>query len=301
MNRPARRQAVSFDRSAVDAIIRYARDKSVENLMRLISTPGGKLAYAHYRWSNVTSRSTIKVFWKNEAEQTRWNEQLETSIEETIRFLEAQRRQWLAATLKYLPPGHVFNTTVYLLGGYDNVVHGEDVALNLAFKKFHDDRREAAYYLIHELAHAGYLRYHRMPDLAGLRTTRDLADTVRFLTHLEGMGVVTPFKKRLIEGGLRDDDYKALLNENESSARVHEYFTKLSELESLPNRRLRKEDYQTLDQFSAGPKRLWYVVGGHMALRIEDRYGTAALCEIVRKGHESFFRTFLQIENPLSL
>jgi hypothetical protein len=279
----------------------YLRNRTDSNLKRLISTEGSKLAYKHHLWASTSSTLTIEEFWKKEMERIDWNAQLETSVEEIIQFLKAQERQWSASVLTYLPRGHIFNTTVYLIGGYDNIVYGEDVALNLNSRKFQTDHREAAYYLIHELAHAGYFRYRPMPDLARLRTMTDLLEAVELLTHLEGMGVVSPFKLRMKEHGLFDDDYKVLLNENERRARVQEYFTSLSRLKKDPNRKLCKDDYQILDHFSAGPKRLWYIAGGHMALKIEELYGTATLQKIVKKGHAMFFRTYEEIETPAGL
>jgi hypothetical protein len=234
-------------------------------------------------------------------ERIDWNAQLGTSVEEIIQFLKDQESRWFDSVLMYLPRGHIFNTTVYLIGGYDNIVYGEDVALNLNFEKFHTDHREAVYYLTHELAHAGYFRYRRMPDLASLRTMSDLLNAVKLLTHLEGMGVISPLKQRMKEHGLFDDDYKVLLNKNERRARAQEYFTSLSKLEKEPNRKLRKVDFRILENFSARPKRLWYIAGGHMALKIEERYGTATLQNIVKKGHAMFFRTYGQIRDPLSV
>jgi hypothetical protein len=294
-----RRQKVLFDRSAIDACMGYLRNRNNENLERLISTPGSKLAYAHHRWSSISSRLTIQEFWKKELERINWNKQLEASIEEIIERLSGHEGQCLHEALRYLPRGHVFNTTVYLIGGYDNIVYGEDVALNLIFNQFHTDHREAVYYLVHELAHAGYFRYNRMPEFANLKTLCGLLDAVKLLTHLEGMGVISPFRRRMKEDGLLDSDYKVLLNEDERNARVREYFTMLSRLENEPNRKLSKEDYRILENFSMRPKRLWYIAGGHMALKIEERYGTEILQNIVKKGHEAFFRTYTQIENLL--
>jgi len=300
MGKSHSRQRISFDRSAIDACMDYLRNRTDSNLNRFISTQGSKLAYKHHLWSSIWSKPTIEEFWKKQTDRIGWNAQLETSVEEIIQFLNDQRRRWLDSVLMYLPRGHIFNTKVYLIGGYDNIVYGENVALNLNFKKFHTDHREAVYYLIHELAHAGYFRYRPMPDLARLRTMSDLLDAVKLLTHLEGMGVISPFKQRMKEHGLFDDDYKVLLKKKERRARVQEYFRSLSRLEKEPNRKLRKEDYQVIENFSARPKRLWYIAGGHMALKIEERYGTATLQNIVKKGHAMFFKTYAQISDPLS-
>jgi Putative zinc dependent peptidase (DUF5700) len=296
MGRSGRRQEVSFNCSAINACICYLKSRTDENLQRLLSTPGCKLAYKHHLWSSPSSGLTIREFWKKELKGIEWREQLGASIEEIIQYLKVRESDWIEAVLRYLPRGHVFETTVYLIGGYDNIVYGEDIALNLNFEQFHLDHREAVYYLIHELAHAGYFRYRQMPDLANLKTLRGLLESVRLLTHLEGMGVISPFKLRRREGGLLDD-YKTLLDRKETEARVRDYFVMLSNLEDRPNRKLQRQDYQILDDFSARPKRLWYITGGHMASKIEERCGIAKLQNTVREGHEAFFRAYAQIEN----
>jgi hypothetical protein len=301
MGQSKRRQEILFDRSAIDACIGFLRNRTDENLERLVSMAGSKLAYKHHLWSSMSSRLTIEEFWKKELERIVWSRQLEASIEAIIGCLMGRQERWLGDVLGYLPQGHIFSTTVYLIGGYDNIVYGEDVALNLNFNQFHADNREVVYYLIHELAHAGYFRYRQMPELANLRTLRDLLDVVKLLTHLEGMGVISPFKLRVKEGGLLDNDYKVLLNEDERNARVHDYFTLLSRLENEPNRELRKEDYQILENMSARPKRLWYITGCHMAMKIEEQCGIETLQNLVKKGHEEFFRTYRQIQNPISI
>ena len=301
MGRWRSRQGISFDRSAIDACMDYLRNRTDSNFKRLISTQGSKLAYKHHLWGSIWSKLTIEEFWKKELDGIDWNAQLETSVEEIIQFLKDHERQWLDSVLMYLPQGHIFNTTVYLILGYDSIVYGENAALNLNFKQFHNDHREAVYYLIHELAHSGYFRYRRMPDLAGLRTVSNLLDAVKLLTHLEGMGVISPFKLRMEEQGLLDDDYKVLLNRKERRQRVQEYFTSLSRLKKEPNRKLDKEDSQILETFSARPKRLWYIAGGHMALKIEERYGTERLQNTVKKGHAMFFKTYEQIRNNLAV
>jgi len=294
-------QGISFDRSTIDAFSSYLKNGTSENFEHLVSTPGSKLAYKHHLWSSPWPRLTIREFWKKQLEGIRWSERLEASTEEIIYSLKAREKHWLNPVLKYLPKGHVFHTTVYLIGGYDSIVYGEDVALNLNFKQYHLDHREATYYLIHELAHAGYFRYRPMPNLANLKTSRGLLEAVKLLTHLEGMGVVSSYELRIREGGLLDHDYKVLLNQRVRKARVADYFSRLARLEREPNRRLQKEGYRIFEDFSSRPKRLWYITGAHMALKIAEIYGTSRLREIVGKGHEAFFRTYAQIENPLHL
>jgi len=290
-----RRSRVLIDRSAIEAFRSYVRIKTDENLNRLASTLGGRLAYRHHKWSSVSSGLTIREFWKQQLRGVTWSEQLENSIEVIIRRLCNREKYWLETALRYLPRGHVFNTTVYLIGGYDSVVCGEDVALNLNSSQFHRDHREAEYYLIHELAHAGYFKYRRMPNLAGLKTRRRLVATVRLLTHLEGMGVISSLQQRLKEGGLLDPDYQVLLNERKTNELVCEYFARLRNIQKGGGRQ--RYDYRRLDEFNAQPKRLWYIAGGHMALKIEAEYGRKRLQDAVRSGPEEFFRAYLETQN----
>ena len=246
-------------------------------------------------------QESIGGFWEEELRRVNWSRRLATSIEENVDYLKARRKAWIEAALRYLPRGHAFSSKVYMIGGYDNVIYGENVALNLANERFVDDHREAVYYLIHELAHAGYFRYRAMPDLAGIRTLGELAETVKLLTHLEGMGVLSPFTLRMKEGGLSDNDYQVLLNQGQRRARVREYFRRLGELENEPDREIREPDYRILGDLSRRPKRLWYIAGCHMAMRIEERYGIRELQAGVKKGHGAFFEAYARIEDPLSL
>jgi len=294
-------QRVRIDRRTIDAFTAYMTKPSAANFGRVLSTPGAELAYAHHKWSSVTSRKAIDAFWREELGRIRWSKRMASSIQENDNYLKARRKAWIDAVLEYLPRGHIMNSKVYLIGGYDSVVWGEDVALNLANIKFVKDSREAVYYLVHELAHAGYFRYRCMPDLAGLGTRRELVEAVKLLTHLEGMGVLSPLKLRVKEGGLSDGDYRVLMDQGETKARVREYFEMLRRLEREPDRGIRESDYGILDYFSARPKRLWYIAGCYMAMKIEGRFGTSALKDMVGRGHGAFFRAYAEIEDPLSL
>ena len=288
---------ISFDRAGIDACARYGLDRKKASFRRLLRTKGCRLAYEHYLWSNVSSKETIEEFWKAELERVEWSPGLVISMGATAELLERKRGQWLGAVLRYLPRGHVFDSTVYLIGGYDSVVQGEDVTLNMASGLFQRDSREAVYYLAHELAHAGYARYHPMPDLRALKTLGELVHTLKLLTQLEGMGVITPYSLRMKEGGLLDSDYKLLLDERKTLSRVQAYFKLLSGLEREPDRSIRPEDYGVLDAFSRRPKRLWYVAGGYMALRIEEQSGSRSLGGLVKEGPEAFFEAYTRAEN----
>jgi hypothetical protein len=180
---------------------------------------------------------------------------------------------------------------VYLNFGYDNIVFGENVALNLDFRQFNLDKRESLYYLIHELAHAGYVRYHPLPDLSSIRTNRQLLKVVRYLTQLEGMGVKSALRLRIREGGLLDNDYRILLNDIERARRVYLYFKLLCRLESNLSEGS-KSHAEFFQKMSGRKTRLWYIMGCHMAQEIEKWCGSETLRKLVKQGSKKFFRTY---------
>jgi len=295
-------QQIVFDQSAIAKFFDYLKERTDENLERLTAMPGSIMAYKHYVWASMDSKTTIKTFWKESLEQIYWTDEFENSVAMLIEYLNSRpKSDWLNVVLGYLPEGHFFRTTVNLMIGYDNIVYGEDVALNMNFKQFHLDSREVIYYLVHELAHAGYFRYRPMPELAKISTPADLLDTVKLLTQLEGMGVISPMKLGLKEGGLLGNDYKVLLNPDERNKRVRDYFKILTNLETKQSQESPEHILQVLEQMSGRSTRLWYITGCYMAQRIEEEQGMNKLRDLVEKGYREFFETYYSIEKSPKL
>jgi hypothetical protein len=293
-------QRIRFDTSGLDATLAYLRDRTECNLRALAAAPGNDFAYRHYRWSNMDGETTAEAFWSRILARIPDGEAMVRNAEEVRDYILAQRRsRWLPGVLGYLPEGHRFDATAYLNLGYDNIAFRGDVAVNLNHTPFHTDRREAVYYLMHELAHAGYLTYHAMPELSAPRTLGELAGNVMFLTQLEGMGVLTPLGLRALEGGLGDPDYVALGDPTERGRRVRTYFERLGQLESHPDKALTRGDLETYGTFSGKPLRLWYVAGCHMAQVIEERRGKDTLRELVRRGSAAFFEAHREMRDPI--
>jgi hypothetical protein len=211
--------------------------------------------------------------------------------------VDQKRKTWLSEVLRYLPEGHRFDTTVYLIVGYDNIVFKEDVALNLNHPHFHVDQRESMYYLIHELAHAGYFRYRSMPQLRKMCTNSDLLKVIHILTHLEGMGVISALRKRTNDNGFLDRDYQVLMDASERSKRVTGYFRILSKLECKPHLKLKTEHLRVFEKMSGRKTRLWYLTGCYMAQQIEKKCGIETLRQLVIKGADEFNKVFGEIQN----
>jgi hypothetical protein len=272
------------------------RNQSNDNLKRLISRPGNKLAYAHHIWSSFAPEVANEKFWSSQLSKIAWSPELKQNTNAIKTYLQNQETtKWLTEVLRYLPKRHIFNTIVYLNLGYDNIVFGENIALNLNSRQFSLDKRESVYYLIHELAHAGYVRYHPLPELWNIRTKGELLKVVKFLTHLEGMGVISALRMRIRENGLRDNDYRILLNDVERARRVNHYFRLISELERNSDKEVDEPDSRLVDEMSGKETRLWYITGCHMAQEIEKHLGLETLRNLVRQGSEEFFDTYLEV------
>ena len=288
-------QAISFDDSGLKASLNFLHYKTAYNLKKLVDKPGNKLAYAHHLWASPHAQ-TIGNFWSQQLHDISWSPKLERVVNEEVAYLLGQKEsKWLNEILRYLPRKHLFKTTIYLNLGYDNIVFGENVALNMTFHQFREDTRETIYYLIHELAHAGYVKYHPLPELWNNKTNRQLLKVIKYLTHLEGMGVQSAWRIRISEGGLLDNDYKVLLNETERTTRINQYFKLFNKLEKNLDKKVNESATQIYENMSRKERRLWYIAGCHMAQEIEKQKGTETLRKLVQQGSEEFFNTYEEI------
>jgi hypothetical protein len=288
-----KKHVIVFDDSGLEASLNFLRNKSDKNLEKLVYASGNKLAYAHYLWSSPDDQATIEEFWTAQLSKVSWSPELEQNVNNVKSYLLKQEEtKWLKEVLRYLPRGYSFNTTVYLNLNYDNIVFDENVALDLNFRQFNMDKRESVYYLIHELAHAGYVRYHPLPQLENIRTNGELLNVIKFLTHLEGMGVLSALRLRMSEGGLLDNDYKILLNDAERTRRINQYFRLFNKLKSNTNKKVDEPPTRVFDKMSGKETRLWYITGCHMAREIEKRHDTEILRSLVKQGSEAFFNAY---------
>jgi hypothetical protein len=287
---------IAFDDSGLETSLKYLQKKSSENFKKLVSAPGNKVAYVHYLWSNFNAIMTIKEFWSEQLSKISFNAELERKINAIKKYLlKSNRTLWLNEVLRYLPKEHLFNTTVYLNLGYDHIVQDENITLNIDSNQFNLDKRESVYYLIHELAHAGYTRYHALPQLWRAKTNADLLSIIKFLTHLEGMGVLSAFRLRISEDGLLDNDYKTLLNNAERTKRVNRYFEIVNKLQNNLRKSIGKPYSSILNTMSGRETRLWYITGCHMAQKIEKHCGMETVRKLVKQGSDEFFNTYMEL------
>ena len=191
--------------------------------------------------------------------------------------------------LELLPEGFSFDGSLFFTFGYDiGVAFGNNCSLNLAHPIFLKNMNELKYYAIHELHHVGFIAIKGyMPSLE-ISTRGEMALLIEYLTHLEGMGVYAPLSARVEDSAMGDDgDYIALRDCELLSGLIEEYFDVYRYFKNHPSELLVEDDWHKVGTLSDG-KRLWYVVGAHMARAIDCERGRDCLVGLICGSSEKF-------------
>jgi len=200
--------------------------------------------------------------------------------------------------LQFLPDNFVFFGSMFFTFGYDiGVAFGKNCSLNLAHSIFSSNIEEMKYYAIHEIHHAGFitLKEGYMPSLQ-VSTRKDMLRLIEYLTHLEGMGTYVPLEIRKQENAMNTDrDYIALQNSDQLNSFVKEYFEIYDYFKDNLNEALTDYDWYKIGVLS-DIKRLWYIVGAHMAKAIDKRLGREKLTGLICESPENFIKTYLNLE-----
>lgn len=220
------------------------------------------------------------------------------SLMETDR--NAQLRCWNEAAA-YLPRGALSEAVLFLTVGYDiGVAVSGQASLNLAHPHFAEKPEEIWFYCVHELHHAGFQKYNDMPALADIRTTRELADLIRYLTTMEGLAVHAARRWRTESGALESDsDYVALLDPERMDVYEKEFFRLYRSLAEVRPRPVEKGDWEILGRMST-VDRLWYRVGARMANRIQKELRRDVLIETIVEGPAAFFGLYAELTSKKS-
>lgn len=216
-----------------------------------------------------------------------------------LHYLKAREQEiindYAKLCLKYLPDDYVPKATIYYtIGGYNGIAFDGKICLNIDYEPFRDNYREIELYLAHELFHLGFENYQPLPDVFAAKTVRDLKALVLSLTMNEGLATLTPYHKRIDLNEVSDDDYRILLDPGELQKRIDGFNAVMKFLDDNLDKELDNEILgNVLGQCSGD--RLFYIVGCHLGLRIEEKYGAAKIKELIKQGPEKYFETFYQI------
>ena len=282
---------IELDNSFVDICLRLIDHRTNNIFDDLVAHPAAMKVHAHaVRFGNTTE--PIEVFWRSIVEDN-FNLEMKSRINSAIEFLEEKTDLFassMSEVAEYLPKDLQLECILYTMVGYDIGIVSEGSAfLNIAHPYFKKNPCELIFISMHEAHHVGYIHYNPTFSFSELKRISDLRDAVRFSTHLEGLAVYAPLRKRLETRCIGHEDYSALMDEEIAKQRKVQYFDLVKELERTSDRTITDDDFEIFEPMSAKGKRLWYVTGAYMAKKIDEILGREALVETVRSGPDSFF------------
>ena len=285
---------IRIDNSFVDICLTLIENEMKDNFDDLIVHPAAMKVHAHaVRFGNTDE--PIEVFWRNIADEF-FNQENGNRINSALEFLEENKGLFASSineVAEYLPKDLQLECKLYTMVGYDvGIVSEGSALLNIAHPYFEENPCELIFIAMHELHHVGYVHYNPIFSFAELERLSDLKDAVRYSTHLEGLAVYAPLRKRVETGCIVHEDYSALMDEEIVEQRMMQYFDLVTELERKSDRTITDDDFGIFDPMSAKGKRLWYVTGAYMAKMIDERLGRKVLIDTVRQGPNSFFNLY---------
>jgi len=202
--------------------------------------------------------------------------------------------------LEYLPEDFVFSGTLYFVCGYGSVAYGQDCCIDLADVDLMNNPNEIKCLAIHELHHVGFIAVKDgyMPAPQSIKTYGDVANIIEYMTHLEGMGTYAPlatFERNLIDKpseSIIANDYRILRDDNLLIQYEEEYFGIYSRFRNNPDNLLAEADLHKISAMS-GNRRLWYIVGAHMAKTIDEVLGRHKLINTIAEQSSGFVAAYL--------
>ncbi len=291
---------VKVDCSFAELAIQYLNESSEELLHQICNhLVAGKIISN----AQVSSQTPINArdFWKKILEKEK--SKGEDYIHETrncISYIDENTESLYAfidELYSYLPEDFTFDCNLYLHIGYDiGIVAEGDALLNVGHPIFHKNKRELLYFALHELHHVGFTKYiDTLRPFSEIKTARDFLDLLERLTHLEGTSTYSIKEIREREKQPLFFDYEVLNDNEKREQSVQEYFEIYNRFKNAENLPIKKDDFNFLEVMSGKRKRLWYVVGAHMAEEIDKNLGREALNKTILEGSKSFFEKYFAI------
>ncbi|MDH5791982.1 MAG: hypothetical protein OEZ44_07315 [Candidatus Bathyarchaeota archaeon] len=164
----------------------------------------------------------------------------------------------------------------------------EGVIINTSHRHWEDDAGMVLNIIVHELFHVGFGRYIEPIDFSKMKTREQTIDLLSRGLQNEGMATYVAYRARQIfPSSAVDLDYTMLENRADV-LRLGEKINRLLELgRSKPFGEIRDTIWQ-----EGVRSRAYYVVGAHMAGRIEEAYGRDALVDTIVKGSRRFIEAY---------
>ncbi len=296
---------IEYDYSAAEMVLQFYENRNNNLANEIAAHPAYKLVYEHSKRFSSTPLDKDKLIESLEGKSNNFiftnTKKRSEILMEIISYLKnnepAMQDEFAPLAANYLPVGYSPDVTVWFtIGGFNGIALNNQVAMNIDYKRSRSNPQEILLYLPHELFHIGFAHYQQIPDIFSVRTQRDLLKLVMSFTMNEGLATLVPYEKRISLGAMDDYDYSILSNNRLLIEKVEQFKTiilSLSQFPEIPVIGVLVNDI--LSQCSGD--RLFYIVGCHMGMQIEQNLGRKKLIELIKQPPEKFFETFESIEN----
>jgi len=293
---------ITFDYSGAELVIEHFSDNQ-NNVEKIVNNQGYQHILQHSKKysSNPITEENLRnsLNGKNEGfdfshVKTRKNEYIKI-----IKYLKENEQEiidvYAKLCLKYLPNDYRQKATIYyVIGGYNGIAFNNKICMNIDYKQFRENYNEIKLYIAHELFHIGFEKYHPLPDIFKAETVADLKNIVLSMTMNEGLATLTPYHKRIEMNEISDYDYTILLNTTALNKKITQFNSVIKYIDENRDKKLTNEILENVLGQCSGD-RLFYIVGCYMGLKIEEKYGSNKIQELVKKSPEIYFDTYYQL------
>jgi len=292
---------VTFDFSFAEDALKFLKSNSEIIPDYLLNHSAAKIIHAHYSFFHYSGKLLSRKELMDDIFKKMKPSDIDIKkIKNTLSYLKenVEELSYLAAeeALQIAPKNYDLSSTIFIGIGYDiGIVFNGSVVMNISHKLYLDNPREVLYFAIHELSHVVLYSYQPPFRFSDLKSKEDIIKVLKFHTHLEGLGVITPYEIRKREQDFNHIDYQTLQDSEKMIVLDKKFRTLIKEAEKGPEREIEERDWKSIEICS--DERLWYTVGCKMAQSIINSIGMNELIDTIEKGYESFFEKYEEAQN----
>ncbi|MBI3818298.1 MAG: hypothetical protein HY286_06365 [Planctomycetes bacterium] len=202
--------------------------------------------------------------------------------------------------VKYLPSGTSFKATVLFaafIPPYSFSWGDGSIIINITDSYWRGSADKVLNLLAHEIYHLGFIAHQPGSSATDAHRSGEIIDFIVWRTQNEGMA--TYVASRCAPPGLLVEDYDLLDDPAQVRAKFDLLRSLIIEASDVDESRIplvRTKAFQVGDM-----QRAFFVVGAHMARRIEQINGLDSLVNTVISGPRAFFATYAATKPPAGL
>lgn len=293
---------ITFDYSGAELVLEHFTDNQ-DNVEKIVNNPGYRHILLHSKKysSNPITEDNLRESLNGQNEGFDFSKvrQRKDTLLQIIAYLKGNKKniidKFTKLPLEYLPNDYKQKATIYfVIGGYNGIAFDNKICMNIDYKQFRENHNELNLYIAHELFHIGFEKYHSLPDIFKAKTVEDLKEIVLSMTMNEGLATLTPYHKRIEMNEISDEDYTVLLDSTALNKKIIQFNSVINYLDENSDNKLTSEILgNVLGQCSGD--RLFYIAGCYMGLKIEEKYGSSKIQELVKESPEIYFTIYYQL------